>query len=51
MWVQAMTKTVSFLHTFVAIAACIVVGYVASLCCGGRGKKDLRALTMWDLAK
>lgn len=49
-WVQTETKTISFFHTFVAIAACVVIGYLASLCFTGRPKKDLRGLTLWDVA-
>jgi Na+/proline symporter len=51
-WVQYATKTVSFLHTFVAIAACMVIGYIASFFFAAKAeKKDLRGLTLWDLAK
>ena len=51
-WVQYATKTVSFFHTFVAIVACIVIGYIASFFfAAGTKKKDLRGLTLWDLAK
>jgi Na+/proline symporter len=51
-WVQFNTKAISFVHTFVAIGACIVIGYLASLLFGAAAqKKDLRGLTLWDLAK
>lgn len=47
--VQYGTKTNTFLHVFVAVATCVIVGYVASLCFAGRAKKkDLSGLTMWD---
>jgi hypothetical protein len=47
--VQDETKTSPFLHVFVAIATCVVVGYIASLLFGGRDKeKNLAGLTMWD---
>ena len=51
-WVQYGTKTVSFFHTFVAIVSCMVIGYVASLLFAKTAeKKNLRGLTLWDLAK
>ncbi|MSU24067.1 MAG: hypothetical protein EXS32_09640 [Opitutus sp.] len=47
--VQTFTQTSAFLHGFVAVASCIVVGYLASLCCGGDvAKKSLAGLTVWD---
>ncbi len=47
--VQTFTDTSAFLHGFVAVASCIVVGYLASLCCaGGATKKNLAGLTVWD---
>jgi Na+/proline symporter len=47
--VQYTTKTSAFLHVFVAVATCVIVGYLASLLAGGRDTtKELRGLTMWD---
>jgi SSS family transporter len=47
--VQNYTATSAFLHGFVAVASCIVVGYVASLVFGGREPgKDFTGLTLWD---
>ena len=51
-WVQYDTKIVSFLHTFVAIVSCMVIGYIASFFFAAKAeKRDLRGLTLWDLAK
>jgi solute:Na+ symporter, SSS family len=49
-WVQNFTQTNVFLHSFVAIASCMVIGYVASLLCGGeKARRDLRGWTLWDI--
>jgi len=41
-----------FLHAFIAIASCMVIGYVASLAIGRRpDPAALRGLTLWDLAE
>lgn len=48
--VQNATRTSAFLHVFVAVASCVIVGYVASLLFGGAEKKPLKGLTMWDRA-
>ena len=51
-WVQYDTKIVSFLHTFVAIGSCMVIGYIASFFFAAKAeKRDLRGLTLWDMAK
>jgi len=51
-WLQAATRTSPFLHGFVAVATCIVFGYVASLVLpAGARKCDLRGLTIWDRTK
>ena len=51
-WVQYNTQLVSFLHTFVAIVSCMVIGYIASFFFAAKAeKRDLRGLTLWDLAK
>jgi hypothetical protein len=43
---------ISFLHTFVAIGSCMVIGYIASFFFAAKAeKRDLRGLTLWDLAK
>ncbi len=48
-WVQNHTATSAFLHGFVAVASCMVVGYAASLVIGGAAKApDLTGLTVWD---
>jgi solute:Na+ symporter, SSS family len=49
--VQTYTETNAFLHVFVAVASCIVVGYVASLLVGSAAaRKNLAGLTVWDPA-
>jgi SSS family transporter len=47
--VQTFTDTNPFLHGFVAVASCVIVGYVASLLFP-RGAKptDLTGLTIWE---
>ena len=48
-WVQNYTDTSAFLHGFVAVASCIVIGYAASLAFGGRVREqDFTGLTVWD---
>ncbi len=50
--VQNYTATSAFLHGFVAVASCIVVGYAASLAFGRAAKgKNLAGLTVWDRVK
>lgn len=50
--VQNYTATSAFLHGFVAVASCIIVGYAASLAFGGRTPdKDFSGLTVWDRAR
>lgn len=47
--VQNFTTTSAFLHGFVAVGTCIVVGYLASLALGGRtAGKNFAGLTVWD---
>lgn len=47
--VQNFTDTSAFLHGFVAVASCMIVGYAASLCCGkDPAAKNLAGLTVWD---
>jgi hypothetical protein len=47
--VQYHTETSEFLHVFIAITSCIVIGYVASLCLAPvAAKKALSGLTLWD---
>jgi Na+/proline symporter len=49
-WVQTYTATNVFFHTFVALAATMLVGYVASFFFALRTpRKNLHGLTMWDL--
>jgi Na+/proline symporter len=49
-WIQNYTQTSVFLHSFVAIASCMVVGYVASLLLPDRARRQsLAGLTLWDL--
>lgn len=50
-WLQNYTATSVFLHSFVAVGSCIVIGYVASFGFAGKLKeRDLRGLTVWDRA-
>jgi Na+/proline symporter len=49
-WVQNYTQTSVFLHSFVAIASCMSIGYVASLLLPDRSRpKSFAGLTLWDL--
>ena len=50
-WVQTYTHTSVFLHGFVAISSCMVIGYAASLIFPTKdaARKNLRGLTFWDL--
>jgi SSS family transporter len=46
--VQYHTATSPFFHSFVAIASCMVIGYIASLLTArASDKKDLTGLTVW----
>ncbi len=45
--VQTFTATNPFLHGFVAVGSCVVVGYAASLAFA-KGSKNLAGLTVWD---
>lgn len=54
--VQNYTATNAFLHGFVAVGSCVVIGYAASLifaglAVGGVTRKNLAGLTVWDRAK
>jgi transporter, SSS family len=50
-WVQNFTTLSVFLHAFIAIVTCMVVGYIASLVLGRRPDPvSLRGLTLWDAA-
>ena len=51
--VQNYTTTNAFLHGFVAVASCVVIGYVASLIFAGgvKTQKSLAGLTVWDRPK
>jgi solute:Na+ symporter, SSS family len=50
--VQNFTDTSAFLHGFVAVASCMIVGYAASLCFGKKeAPKNLAGLTVWDRGK
>jgi Na+/proline symporter len=47
--VQTFTNTNAFLHGFVAVASCVIVGYLASLLfADGARAHDLAGLTVWD---
>jgi SSS family transporter len=48
--VQLWTDTSAFLHVFVAISSCFVIGYVVSILTGGEKKKgaELAGLTLWN---
>jgi len=47
--VQKFTDWNAFLHGFVAVASCMIVGYVASLCFARNAvRKNLTGLTVWD---
>jgi hypothetical protein len=49
-WVQHHTAASPFFHGFVAIASCMLVGYLASLFLpAGREAKSLGGLTLWDV--
>jgi Na+/proline symporter len=49
-WVQNYTQTSVFLHSFVAIASCMVIGYLASLLLPERTRRQgFAGLTLWDL--
>ncbi len=49
-WVQHYTQTSVFLHGFVAVASCMLIGYGASLLVGRRRPAaELAGLTLWDL--
>jgi len=50
--VQSFTRTNVFLHGFVAIASCLVIGYLASWVIGrSKNPGELRGLVLWDLFK
>ncbi len=49
-WVQTYTDTNVYLHSFVAIASCMVIGYIASLCLPDRHPRPLAGLTVWDMS-
>lgn len=50
-WVQTYTQVTPFAHAFVAIASCMLVGYIASLLIPSRrAAKSLEGLTLWDLS-
>ena len=47
--VQTFTDTNAFLQGFVAVASCMIVGYIASLCFAKSAvQKNLSGLTVWD---
>jgi SSS family solute:Na+ symporter len=47
--VQRFTTTSAFLHVFVAVASCMIIGYLASLAFAANAEKRvLKGLTMWD---
>lgn len=49
-WVQTYTTTSVFLHSFVAVASCMITGYLASLLLPSRTPaKSFQGLTLWDL--
>jgi len=48
--VQKFTTTSPFAHGFVAVASCMVIGYLASLLLPAPAKKSLLGLTLWDPA-
>lgn len=50
-WVQSATKVNVFFHGFIALASCVVVGYIASLALAGWNRpRNLQGLTLWDRA-
>lgn len=50
-WVQNYTTLSVFLHAFIAIASCMIIGYVMSLILGRRPEaSSLTRLTLWTLA-
>jgi len=49
-WIQAQTSINAFFHGFIAIASCMVVGYVASFFLGRRkSAAELTGLVVWNL--
>ncbi len=49
-WVQNYTATNVFLHGFVAVASCMLIGYAASFVVGRRrSTEELAGLTLWEL--
>ena len=49
-WVQNFTATNVFLHGFVAVGTCVIVGYAASFCFRARRPAESSdVLTLWDL--
>ncbi|MBI2514446.1 MAG: sodium:solute symporter [Opitutae bacterium] len=51
-WLQAFTSINPFFQGFAAVMTCLVTGYGASLCLPSRAApRDLRGLTVWDLAR
>ena len=49
-WVQNFTQTSVFLHGFVAVSSCMIVGYLASFVVGHRRKQqELAGLTLWEI--
>ncbi len=47
-WVQEFTQTNVFFHTFVAVASCMIVGYIASFAFTKEdARRDLSGLTLW----
>lgn len=51
-WVQNFTTTSVFLHAAVAIASCMLIGYVASHLFGAApDRATLQGLTLWDLGR
>jgi solute:Na+ symporter, SSS family len=50
-WVQYATNVSVFFHGFIALASCVVVGYIASLVLGRWCRPvNLQGLTLWDRA-
>lgn len=48
-WIQHYTQTSVFFHGFIAVASCMIIGYLASFVVGRRREAgELAGLTLWD---
>ncbi len=49
-WIQHYTLISVYIHSFLALVAALVIGYLASLCFKAT-RRDLQGLTVWDLRR